>query len=300
MNFKTLFLIILIGSTNACQKRAPIETIAFDYVKNQIVLSVHIGESEPLNMLLDTGVDPSVVDFETAKRLKLPIDTLRAGNAQGRGTDRVVVFPTTIEDLSINNYNYGSIDALTLDLKKLGAPLKKRLHGILGYSFLKDKIVRINYRDKVIQFLPDSTYLDEVITDKVYSSKFITDGEDMIPILNTFKINNNDFVASLDTGSSLNVQVYMHHKERFKIELDSTQQSLITGAQGKKKIYNTYVPNFSIGNFQFEDEAIHVSTIKNEKQLRMGNIGNRFLDNFIVTFDYHNKKVILEAYSNSL
>ena len=245
-------------------------------------------------MLLDTGVDPSVVDFETATELGLPIDKSQSGNAEGRGNDKVVVFPTSIIDLKVGEKNYGTIEALTLDLGKLGEPLGKKLHGILGYSFLKDKIIRINYSDKTIHIAETQEDLDKFISKDAYTTEFVTDGEDMIPILTSFEMNGKKFKASLDTGSSLNVQVYMHHRENFQITLDTLESSQIIGAQGKKKIYKSIVNNFSIDDYKFMNDTISVSTIKNENQLRMGNIGNKFLDNFIVTFDYLNKRVVLE------
>lgn len=294
MNYKTILISFLLVGTFSCKKKEAIAIIPFDYIRNQIVLSVYIGDNGPFNMLLDTGVDPSVVDFATAKELKLPIDTLQSGNAEGRGNDKVVVFPTTIEDLNINSKSYGTVEALTLDLKKLETPLGKKLHGVLGYSFLKDKIIRINYGDRILQLIDSKQHLEEIISENAFVTEFINDGDDMIPILNNFKMNGEHFIASLDTGSSLNIQVYLHHLEKFGITLDTTKNSEIIGAQGKKEIYSSSVNNVSIDKFRFENEQVSISTIKNEAQLRMGNIGNNFLDNFIVSFDYLNRRVILE------
>jgi hypothetical protein len=294
MKYKIILRSFLFLSIFSCIKKEKFEVIEFDYIKNQIILSVHIGENGPYNMLLDTGVDPSVIDFETAKDLELPIDTLQPGNGEGRGNDKIVVFPTLITNLKINNQNYGTVDALTMDLKKLGEPLGKKLHGILGYSFLKGKIIRINYNDQIVQIFDSDKDLSKSISDKAYITEFINDGDDMIPIIDKFEINGKKFIGSLDTGSSLNIQVYMHYREKFDIALDTTKNSEIIGAQGKKAVFNSSVKDISIDKFRFENESVTISTIKNKQQLRMGNIGNKFLDNFIITFDYLNNKVIME------
>jgi predicted aspartyl protease len=294
MSSKLFLINLVIICLFSCQKKESFETVSFEYIKNQIVVSTYIGDNGPLNFLVDTGVDPSAIDFETAKQLKLPINTDQSGNAEGRGNDEVVVFPTTIENLFLNNKNYGAIEAVTLNLEKLGAPLGIKLHGILGYSFLKDKIIRINYEDRILQIFKSKEDLQAQISQNAYISEFEIDGEDMIPILTSFYINGKQFKGSLDTGSSLNVQVYMHHRENFGIPLDTLEHSQIIGAQGKKKIYNSTMNDFSIGEYKFENEPISVSTIKNEEQLRMGNVGNKFLDNFVVTFDYINKNIVLE------
>lgn len=294
MNNKSLLILFLAICLFSCKSNDNFETIKFQYIKNQIVIPAKIGVDGPFNFLLDTGVDPSAIDFETATELGLPIDQSKSGNAEGRGNEKVVVFPASIENLRLNEKNYGTIEALTLNLEKLGKPLGIELHGILGYSFLKDKIIRIDYQKQTFQIVSSNTELNKIMSQNAYISEFITDGEDMIPILTNFLMNGKEFKASLDTGSSLNIQVYMHHRENFEIPLDTLESSQIIGAQGRKKIYKSKVNNFSIGEHQFKNDTIKISAIKNKDQLRMGNIGNKFLDNFIVTFDFIDKKVILE------
>lgn len=299
MNFKFSIIILFAISVLSCQKNENYETISFRYIKNQIVISAKIGDNGPFNFLLDTGVDPSVIDFGTAKQLKLPIDTSQSGNAEGRGNDKVIVFPASIENLFLNNKSYGTIEALTLNLEKLGAPLNIKLHGILGYSFLKNRIIRINYTDEILQIFNSKEDLQAHISRNAFTSEFVNDGEDMIPILTDFKINGKQFKGSLDTGSSLSIQIYMHHYDSFKIPLDTLKSSQIIGAQGKKKIYESVIDTFEIGDYKIKNEPISISTIKNKEQLRMGNVGNKFLDGFIVTFDFVNNNIILEKIDQS-
>lgn len=293
-----LITILTITSLLSCNKNLQNKNteIPFENTKNQIILSVNIGKKGPYKMLLDTGVDPSVIDLKTARDLNLPVDTLQSGNASGRGNEKITVFPSSIENLIIMRKNYGTVESLAIDLNYLSKPLGMKLHGILGYSFLKDKIVRINYRKKTLQIIDSKEQLDKIINNKFFKSKFIFDDEDMIPLLDNLRLNNKPFIVSLDTGSSLNIQVYDHHINDFGIEIDSTNIFEIIGAQGKKKMTKSIIEKFKVGDTIFIDLETSISTIKNKEQLRMGNIGNKFLANFIVTFDYINKEIIFEKY----
>ena len=280
-------------------QNSSITSVPFQYIKNQILIDIKLNnQDETLFMFLDTGVDPSVIDIETADRMNLKIERDNEGEASGRGNDKAKVFPTVLDELVIQNENYGNIEALAFNMSGLEDKFGTKVHGILGYSFLKDKIFRIDYQHKVIQFFKSREDLENHLSHNAKKLKFYIDGEDMIPLIYDFKINNNKFIASFDTGSSLNIQIYEHRLVDVKmdtIDLNKLKESQLYGAQGKKKTVTTMIDSFVINNnLVFNSQDITISSIKNEEQLRMGNIGNKFLEHFKVTFDYVNKEIVLE------
>lgn len=288
---------------SSCQAQSTIKkTVPFRYVKNQILIEIKLDkEGGNLYMLLDTGVDPSVIDYRTAEAYDLKVETDDEGVAEGRGTDKVKVYPTVLDELYIGNEKFNTIEALAFDMSGLAKKLGSPIHGILGYSFIKGKIFRIDYQNKEIQFFESEEGLDRELSDDAIRLSFETDGEDMIPILGDFKVNGHEFMASLDTGSSLNIQIYRHRLGDVQLDslnMDKLKSSALYGAQGKKETYTTTIDLFELGDaLAFKNQELTISTIKNKKQLRMGNIGNRFLENFRVSFDYINKKVVFEPKS---
>ena len=50
------------------------------------------------------------------------------------------------------------IAAATVDLSKLSERIGKPIHGVLGYSFLKDRIVQIDYPNSKLRFFSESPY----------------------------------------------------------------------------------------------------------------------------------------------
>lgn len=287
-------MVVLFSSIISGSCIGQLQEIKFEYLKNQIIIPVYINNKEPYNFLFDTGVDPSVIDFNILKDTDVQIDSTDFGKAQGRGTDDITVFPTRIKKLTLDNENYSEIDALAMDLSHLGEPLGIRLHGILGYSFLSNKIFKIDYKKRIIRFFYSRLDLDATSTGQKYIAGFFYDGEDKIPLVDKFLINGKKFVGSIDTGSSLNIQIYDHFLYRYKISIDSTHISEIVGARGRKQTYKSVVETFKVGNFNFSNQETTISSIKDKNQLRQGNIGNRFLQNFKVGFDYQNNEIIFE------
>jgi len=289
--FKLILLLVIILGITSCEENY--KEFEFEYIKNQLILSVHIEGKGPFKMLLDTGVDPSVIDLDLSKKLSIRFDSLAFGMAEGRGSDEIKVYPVIINDISIDKENYGQIDALAMNLKHLGSPLGIELHGILGYSFLKERIFKIDYQNKLIQIFNSREDLDSSIKNESCIVDFFHDGEDIIPIVN-LSINGIEFIGSFDTGSSLNIEVYDHYIQKFDIKIDSSNVSQIIGAQGKKDVIKSKIEKIQISKFVFTDQEVTISSIKDKSQLREGNIGNKFIQNFVISFDYINNEMIFE------
>lgn len=290
-SLKLVIVAIMIFFTSNCCKSQQVE---FQYIKNQLVIPVFIEGKGPYKMLLDTGVDPSVIDLGLTKYLGMHVDSTNFGKAEGRGTDVIKVYPVKINELSISDKNNYGIDALAMNLGHLGEPLGVNLNGILGYSFLKDKIFKIDYQKHLLEFYNSRSELEASFKGEKYIIHFFYDGEDRIPLINKLLVNGLEFTGSVDTGSSLNIQIYDHFLDTYKINIDSTKVSRIIGARGNKKTFRSNIESFKIGGFVFSNQEVTISSIKNEDQLRSGNIGNRFLQNFYVGFDYTNNELIFE------
>lgn len=291
----TLFIAFVGTGCNEGKKEIVDIVIPFGFVKNQIVVDVFIDENGPYSMIFDTGVTPSTIDIEIAKRLTLGIDSSQVGFAVGRGSDEIQLMPVQINNLRLHGLQVDRLDAVTLDHKFLGERLGKPLHGILGHSLLKGKIFKIDYQNKEIQFFDSRESLDKTLqNENSIKERFVFQSGDIIPILENLKINDHPFIASLDTGSSLNVEIYEHHFDTYQIEIDTTKTYQITGAQGKAENVHVLIDKFSLADKVFQNIEGGVATVKNKSQLRQGNIGNRFLSQFKVSFDYVNKEVIFE------
>jgi len=271
--------------------------LPFQYLHNQIVVEIYSGQHGPYYFLVDTGVDPSALDLKTAEELGLTLDADSGGMVDGVGNDDVVAYPATLEDLSAQGANYGDVEALVMDLGRLSERLELPLSGILGYSFLNNRSITIDYQNQelTLSSSPDPARNCEEtsdLTDQCYWIPMEADNADnMIPVLNTFQVNGTPFRVSLDTGSSLSITMNPEHLESLSVpfEMDPDETVTVVGARGAQQRKNGTISNISFGPFHFDKlEALFDWDRYDASSTRQGNIGNKVFENFEMTFDYVN------------
>lgn len=272
---------------------------SFQFIKHQIVVSLQVNETEALNFLFDTGADPSVIDLNTAFSTGIYIDTTQHGEASGRGNGRTLIYPARMDSILFWGMKSYGVETVAADLSRLSKSLGIPLHGILGYSFLRDKLFTIDYATRNIYFFNDSARLNKSLSPKTMRTKFIQDGEDMIPVVNDFSINGIPFRASIDCGSSLEVEIFSHYVSSLGIDTSTSFQSHIIGANDKQDVKKLRLAAIHLGKEEFRGIDLTVSEIKDTTQWRMGNVGNRFLKHFKVSFNYPLKEIYFERPDDS-
>ncbi|WP_220463683.1 aspartyl protease family protein [Sediminihaliea albiluteola] len=72
---------------------SPARTTSFEFIRQQIVVSVFVNDAGPFNMLLDSGTDPSAIDLHLAQSLGTPL-AAQSAEGTGAGEGKVEVIPT--------------------------------------------------------------------------------------------------------------------------------------------------------------------------------------------------------------
>ena len=97
--------------------------VPFDFSRGPIGLDVTV-KGTPLHAILDTGVDPSVIDIGRARELGLKVDRGAGGEASGVGdAASAKVYPATIEALAIGALAFGPFAALAADMSAMSADM---------------------------------------------------------------------------------------------------------------------------------------------------------------------------------
>jgi hypothetical protein len=181
----------------------PALTVPFDFSRHAIGLNVTV-KGTPLFALLDTGVDPSIVDLARARALGLPVDTAHGGNGDGFGKGKPQVFPATITGLKIGGRAFRDVEALTLDMAPISKGFRRAVDAVLGYSFLKDKTVLIDYPAATLTILSGAKEADALTRScrKHTSLPLVFLGDIPWPVISQFRIGAVTAPVTLDTGSS--------------------------------------------------------------------------------------------------
>jgi predicted aspartyl protease len=127
----------------------------FQFREGLLWVEVTTPESaKPLNFLLDTGAEVSVINLSTAKRLGLSL----APKVKVRGVHASMTghWPQTLSATASGVAL--PADFLVVDLSKLSRSCEKPLDGLIGADFFRDKVVQIDFAAQKVRLLkPDET-----------------------------------------------------------------------------------------------------------------------------------------------
>jgi predicted aspartyl protease len=286
----TAFRVLLLISLAGCAT-APRQTeLAFTYHRHQILVEGTVAGSGPLSFIVDTGVTPSVIDRTTATSIGVQVDLTQSGQASGAGSEPVTVHRASIRDLRVGDARFETLEAVTLDLTALSKRLGRPLHGILGDNFLRGRVVRIDYAAQRM------TISREPIEGSGVELPFTTAPDDIIPIVAGLDIDGRTIPVSLDTGSSLGIELYPEAVELLRLQemKAAAASSTIAGARGEAAVRKTTIDGVRLAGRTVNAVPVTFSERRDHGPERLGNVGNAFLENFVVTFDFVRRRVRFE------
>jgi hypothetical protein len=278
MGNRTILAVALLALSSA----APAEpiTVPFDFSRSAIGVDVTV-KGTPLFMILDTGVDPSVIDMARANALGLKIDRTNGGEASGVGDAKEArVYPATLDGLAIAGHSFAPIDALSMSMETLSVSYGRKLDGVLGYSFLSDKIILIEYAQSRLSILDrpaDATPKVRLCRQR-WTIPLKTFPDDNIPAIPDFRFGKANGIISLDTGSNGGISLYQAALSLPGVNaaLKETGETTATGARGGTKV-KTYVLELPVGFGPFTLPAGQAVTVRKPPgtDTRIANIGNK-------------------------
>jgi len=115
---------------------------------NLVIVKVTVGAVKSVNMILDTGTNPSAISEKLAERLKLPAKTEALQTLNGTIQTRSLTVPS----IQIGPLEAHPIRVLVLDLSFMERTLGISLGGIVGLDILRTGSFTIDYRRKKIVF----------------------------------------------------------------------------------------------------------------------------------------------------
>ena len=290
-------LLLPLTGAFAQSAKAPVE-VPFEFLSHQIVVQVKIGGKGPFNMLLDTDTDPSAIDTTTAKELGLDVGS-RGAPATGGGTQINTVYPTRLPNLEVGPISARDVVAAVIDLKKISERMGKPIQGVLGYSFLKDRIIQIDYPNSKIRFFSESPYPRIALApNTVNTIAFPLRREDGVVLIDSVFINNEKFRATLDTGSSSSFSLTPEAVAVLGLD-DQAQDGKAGSSIGYNGEYadkSGILKSVRLGRLALESvpATFWLPNTGHDKKSYQVNIGNAFFQDFMLTFDFRGKMVVIE------
>ena len=296
-NFLLALVVILsVICPGEAQRPITFTEVPFEFVHNQIVVQAKVGGKGPFSMLLDTGTDSSAIDRKTADELGLK-SSARGYPATGGGTETNIVHETWLPDVTVGSVKAKDVAAATIDLSKISERLGRPIHGVLGYSFLKDRIVQIDYPNSVLRFHTQSPFpaieLSPNMVDKIAVPFRREDGNVLI---DSVFVNGKKMIATLDTGSSGTFTLTPEAVEMLGLVQEDGKSEESAGDNRSYENQTGTLKSVRIGRLSMDSApaTFWLPNTGHDNKAFHVNIGNGFFKDFIMTFDFKKKMVVFE------
>ena len=281
------------------------DKIAFKLINNLIVIPVKINGVE-LSFLLDTGVSKPIIfnflnlneDLKINQAEKIYLRGLGEGDSVEALRSRNNTFQIG-DAVSISQSLYAVFDPALNFAPRLGVPI----HGIIGYDFLKDFVVEINYSSRYMRLHSPNSYKTkkcnscEVFDIEFFNNKPYIEG--------TATIEGNEIPVTLliDSGGSDALWLFDDKERGINIPDKHFDDFLGSGLSGSVYGKRAKIEAFTLGKFKLQrvnvafPDSISISFARKFKE-RSGTISGDLLKRFNIIFDYPNRKISLKKNRN--
>jgi hypothetical protein len=271
--------------------------IPFEFEFNQIVLRVRVNNSAPLKFMFDTGAGISILSARRAAELKLKsVDSVKAtgvgGSLEGSLATGVSL---SVPGVAVLNQR--------LALLPLDVPFceGKDIEGIIGYDFIREFVVEINYETRTLSLFGPPKYQykghGEVLpliikgTPRVHALIAVP-GKPAI-----------EGLFEIDTGSDgvLIINSPFVNRQKLVSALTAQVANIERGLGGESKRIDARLGYIQLGSFKINAPIVGLSidTVGSmAAEDNDGPIGNEILRRFKVTIDYSRQHMMLERNSH--
>src|SRR5439155_17725424 len=287
----TSFLIV-----QAQNRQAPAE-VPFEFIHNEIVVQVKIAGKGPYSMLIDTDTDPSTIDLATARELGLEQGS-KSYPASGGGNDANVVTLTRLRVVELGSVTVKDLSAGTIDLAKLSAKMGRPIHGVLGYSLLRNRIIQIDYPESKIRFYAESPYPGIRNAPNTVNTIAVPFRYDEGVLIDSIFVNGQKMKATLDTGSSGTFSLTPEAIATLGLQEEALngKGEEFVGYNGEYETKTGVLKSVRLGRLAVDSTqaTFWLPGTGHDKKKFQVNIGNGFFKDFVMTFDFRGKIVVFE------
>lgn len=276
------------------------ERIRFKFINNLIVIPLKIN-GKKLSFILDSGVSKTIL-FNITQNDSIGLNSVEKVSLRGLGKgEPVEALLSKNNKLSLKNIvSYDeTIYVIVRDYFDLSSKMGTTIHGIIGYNLLSNYVVKINYKNRYIDFYdPENFELKrcrkcETFPLNFYRKKPFIDAKVQ---LDTIGDKLTDVKLLIDSGGSDAIWLFEHTKPEIVTPINHFNDILGEGLSGSIYGNRSRISTFKLGSFIIEQPTVSFLDSISTKNARMykernGSIGSNILKRFIVWFNYANNTV---------
>ena len=257
----------------------------------EVLVKARINDGEPLDFLFDSGANQTLIDRRVAAENLLDKQTgLRMTAAAGLFFGQT----TELARVQIGELSIPSVQAVIVDLSQHARQLGKPIAGVLGANVLNRFAVTVDYGKSQIVFRDSATYKAPV------GANIVPFTDKKGPVIKVQLNGREELSCLVDTGAAFNnLPAALGKKYQTGQAVHFTEG---LGADGKAvKLGTVTINSLKTGTATVRDTSFtyYADADTSKKGLvtgsNLGILGNPFWQNFIITFDYRMRQIILQA-----
>ncbi|WP_256002745.1 aspartyl protease family protein [Pedobacter deserti] len=278
------------------------QRVAFDHVRNLVIVKMYVNDKGPYNFILDTGVGPMIVT-DSAIASMVDQHKLRPITIAGMGGN-VVLNALACDHMKVRlgRAVASSIPAAILedDAFGLSAYVGMKISGLLGYDFFSSFVVDVNYSARKLRFgsgKDTPQRRGEKIDIELIGNKPHTVVELMVPGRGKIAAR-----VVLDNGASHALSLESLDNLPFPVPDQSIAANLGVGLGGPISGRIARMPEMRMGGFVFTGVLTSFPEYDRQAGLRFletrhGNLGADILSRFNMVIDYAGNAMYLRPNS---
>jgi len=268
--------------------------IPLEIDNNIIFLRVRVNNSKPLKFLFDTGASISIINSPRATELGLKTQGQASGNATGGAIQASLIkgVSLSVPGAEVSNQLIASM--------RFNNPPDFEFDGTIGYDFINQFVVEIDYQNKIMSLYNPRTYAypgkGEVIPLSFNGGRNIPLARTKIILEGRAPV---EAALEVDTGAdgTFVINSPFVKKQGLLADIGKTTQSSGVGAGGEQKLLVGRVKAVKLGRLVFNNPPVGLSRDGEGSGAITesdGIIGGEIFRRFKVILDYSRKRMILE------
>jgi predicted aspartyl protease len=276
-------------STSAKNQECVIsESVRFRLAGGQnplILVPVHVDDKGPYEFILDTGASHCLLSPGLSEVLGVRPEIEKQAMGAAGPVRLAFAHVASLAVGSTRQYNVRV--GITDELRRIGAAIGSRVDGGLGFEFVKDFSLTIDYHIRALWFGSPSETCNGRDFAHLIPFKLAATRKPLI-LVQVIVNDQGPFQFALDTGAS---RTMLSSDLAAKLALETVEDAPITGAGGQIRILAAKVNSLAVGDAIVRDHAIGVgeflATLSAAAGVKLdGILGYNFLNRFRVSIVY--------------
>ena len=257
-----------------------------------ILLPVRVNDQGPFDFIFDTGAGTSLLSPDLAKKVEAKVLGSKEGQTAG---GNVSVSLAKVHSFAVGETKLEDVDVGVVDLDAIGKTVGAKIDGDLGYNFLKEFRVTIDYRQGEILF--DDPKRVDYVGGSARTEVPIRLAHPAKPLIlvDAYLNQRGPFQFAIDTGTSTTA---ITPELGQQLGITASSIDAVNTGGGQVNVTAGTIQAFAIGGAKVDDMAVLVADFFGMLSQAVGAkldgiVGYNFLRNYKVVIDYPNQVIRL-------